>query len=242
MDRQIVRDLFNSTSAAAKALNRDGGLVAQLEATARRIAPDRIGKTGQLQEWLEDWDDAAPEPQHRHISHLYALYPGSGINVRDTPDFVKAAQVTLNRRGDLSTGWATAWRICCWARTGDGDHAHDIVRSLLSSQRTYPNMFDAHPPFQIDGNFGGAMGIMEMILQSWGGEIIVLPALPAAWPTGHLKGVRARGNITADIAWSGGRLKSLVLKGKPGDEVVVRHRDDLQNVQLDAKGLYTLKL
>ena len=242
MDRQIVRDLFHCTIAAARILGRDSELVAQLDTTVRRIAPDRIGKSGQLQEWLEDWDDAAPEPEHRHISHLYALFPGSEINVRDTPDFVNAAQVTLNRRGDFSTGWAIAWRICCWARIGDGDHTHKILRALLGSQRTYPNMFDAHPPFQIDGNFGGAMGIMEMILQSWGGEINVLPALPSAWPHGHLKGVRARGNITADIAWSGGKLTSLVLKGKPAQSVALRHAGKLKTVTLDAKGVYTLKV
>ncbi|MGN6363156.1 glycoside hydrolase family 95 protein [Asticcacaulis taihuensis] len=242
MDRQIVRDLFNHTVAAGKALGLDGDLLVQIEATASRIAPDRIGKTGQFQEWLEDWDDAAPEPQHRHISHLYALYPSSQVNPRDTPDLVKAAQVTLERRGDLSTGWATAWRINCWARTGEGDHAHVVLKSLLGPQRTYPNMFDAHPPFQIDGNFGGAMGIMEMIVQSWGGEIHLLPALPSAWPSGRMSGVRVRGNMIADIAWAGGKLTSLRLTGRPDSPVSLRYRGELQAVRLDTKGVYERKV
>ena len=241
MDRQIVRDLFDRTVAAGKSLAADSDLLGQIAATRARIAPDRVGKSGQLQEWLDDWDDAAPEQQHRHISHLYGLFPGSQINVRDTPDLVKAAQVTLNRRGDLSTGWATAWRICCWARTGEGDHAHAILTSLLSPQRTYPNMFDAHPPFQIDGNFGGAMGIMEMILQSWGGEILVLPALPSAWPSGHITGLRARGDITADVAWKNGSLTSLRLKGAPAQELSVRYRGDLRTIRLNAAGVYEMK-
>lgn len=242
MDRQIVRDLFNHTVAAGKALGLDGDLLAQIEVTASRIAPDRIGKTGQFQEWLEDWDDAAPEPQHRHISHLYALYPSSQVNPRDTPDLVKAAQVTLGRRGDLSTGWATAWRINCWARTGEGDHAHVILKSLLGPQRTYPNMFDAHPPFQIDGNFGGAMGIMEMIVQSWGSEIHLLPALPSAWPSGRMTGVRLRGNMTADIAWVNGKLTSLRLTGRPDSPVSLRYRGELRTVRLDANGVYERKV
>ncbi|MGN6208929.1 glycoside hydrolase family 95 protein [Asticcacaulis sp.] len=241
MDRQIVRDLFHHTVAAGMALGRDAELLTTIEATAARIAPDRIGKTGQFQEWLEDWDDAAPEPQHRHISHLYALFPSSQVNPRDAPELVKAAQVTLERRGDLSTGWATAWRINCWARTGEGDHAHLILKSLLGPQRTYPNMFDAHPPFQIDGNFGGAMGIVEMIVQSWGGEIHLLPALPSAWPSGRLEGLHARGNIRLDIAWTGGKLTALKVYGRPAQEVVLRHSGDIRTVRLDSRGIYQMK-
>jgi len=242
MDRQIVRDLFHHTVAAGKALGRDAELLATIETTTARIAPDRIGKTGQFQEWLEDWDDAAPEPQHRHISHLYALFPSSQVNPRDTPELVKAAQVTLERRGDLSTGWATAWRINCWARTGQGDHAHLILKSLLGPQRTYPNMFDAHPPFQIDGNFGGAMGIMEMVVQSWGGEIHLLPALPSAWPAGRLKGVHVRGNIRLDIAWGDGKLTALKVYGRPAQEVVLRQGGDVRTVRLDSRGVYQMKV
>jgi alpha-L-fucosidase 2 len=150
------------------------------------------------------------------VSHLYAAYPSSQINVRDTPALAEAARTSLRKRGDFATGWGTAWRICLWARLGDGERAHRILKSLLGPKRTYPNMFDAHPPFQIDGNFGGAAGIMEMLLQSWGGEIHLLPALPAAWPNGSVKGIRAKAGLILDLAWSDGRLASLLIKGPPG--------------------------
>jgi alpha-L-fucosidase 2 len=239
MDRQILRDLFDHTVEAGKKLNRDPDFLSRVAAARRRLAPDRIGKSGQLQEWLEDWDDAAPEQQHRHVSHLYAVYPGSQINVRDTPELAEAAKVSLRRRGDLATGWATAWRAALWARLGDGDHAHKILKGLLGPTRTYPNMFDAHPPFQIDGNFGGAAAIMEMLLQSWGGEIRLLPALPSAWPDGHVRGIRARGGISADIEWRQGRLRSLVLSGPAGSTHALRYRERRWVAKLSSKGLYS---
>jgi alpha-L-fucosidase 2 len=238
MDRQILRDLFEYTVEAGKKLNRDPEFLARAAAARRRLAPDRIGKSSQLQEWLEDWDDQAPEQQHRHVSHLYAVYPSSQINVRDTPELAEAAKVSLRRRGDLATGWATAWRAALWARLGDGDHVHKILKGLLGPTRTYPNMFDAHPPFQIDGNFGGAAAIMEMLLQSWGGEIRLLPALPSAWPEGHVRGIRARGGVSADIDWSGGRLLSLVLSGPAGSTHSLRYGDRKWTARLDPKGLY----
>jgi len=207
-----------------------------LEATLARLPADRIGAQGQFQEWLEDWDAGAPEQQHRHVSHLYAIYPSSQANVRDTPELVRAAKVTLNTRGDKSTGWATAWRLALWARMGEGDRAHAILLGLLGPERTYPNMFDAHPPFQIDGNFGGAAGIIEMVLQSWGDEIHVLPALPKAWPDGAMHGIRARGGNEADVEWSGGRLKKLALRGKAGDRVAVRYGGERRSLQLDGQG------
>jgi alpha-L-fucosidase 2 len=223
MDRQILRDLFKFTlDAAARLEEPDLAFLTQVASARSRLAPDRIGKQGQLQEWLEDWDAAAPEPQHRHVSHLYAAYPSDQINVRDTPDLARAAQVTLNTRGDISTGWATAWRLCLWARLGDGDRAHAILLGLLGPKRTYPNMFDAHPPFQIDGNFGGTAGILEMLLQSWGDELHILPALPSAWPRGSIKGVRARGGLIVDLQWENGRPITLFVKGPASSSIRIR--------------------
>jgi alpha-L-fucosidase 2 len=237
MDRQIVRDLFGWTLAAHRLVNDpDAGFARTVAAKRARLAPDRTGAQGQLQEWLDDWDAGAPEQQHRHVSHLYAVYPGDQINVRDTPELVQAARVTLDRRGDMSTGWATAWRLALWARMGDGERAYGILRGLLGPERTYPNMFDAHPPFQIDGNFGGAAGILEMLVQSWGGEIRLLPALPKAWPDGAMRGVRARGGVELDLAWAGGRATRLALRGAPAQQVLVRVRGDLQTIVLDAEG------
>jgi alpha-L-fucosidase 2 len=238
MDRQIVRDLFAWTLSAQRLLNdeRDAAFAANLAALRARLAPDRIGAQGQLQEWLEDWDAQAPEPHHRHVSHLYAVYPSEQINLRDTPALVAAAKVSLNKRGDMSTGWATAWRLALWARMGDGEHAYTILRGLLGPQRTYPNMFDAHPPFQIDGNFGGAAGILEMLVQSWGGEIRLLPALPAAWPDGALHGVRARAGIELDLDWAGGKATRLALRGSPNQSLQLRIGARLSKVQLDGAG------
>jgi len=238
MDRQIIRDLFAHTVEAAKHLQTDTELSAQIAAAARRLPPDAIGKSGQLQEWLEDWDAAAPEQQHRHVSHLYGVYPSSQINVRDTPALIDAAKVSLRTRGDLATGWGTAWRLCLWARMGEGEHAYSILKALLGPKRTYPNMFDAHPPFQIDGNFGGAAGIMEMIVQSWGGEILLLPALPAAWPNGKVRGIRARGAISVNMRWQAGKIRILELTGTPGQAVKLRYGGKVHSVTLDARGRY----
>jgi alpha-L-fucosidase 2 len=237
MDRQIVRDLFAWTLAAHAALrDPDAEFRKTVEAKRAGLAPDRIGAQGQLQEWLDDWDAQAPEQHHRHVSHLYAVYPSEQINVRDTPELIAAAKVSLNTRGDMSTGWATAWRLALWARMGEGEHAYRILRGLLDPDRTYPNMFDAHPPFQIDGNFGGAAGILEMLVQSWGGEVHILPALPHAWAEGAVRGVRARAGIEVDLDWAGGRATRLALRGKPGQSVKLRFKARLATIQLDASG------
>jgi len=234
-DNQILRDLFAHCIQAAEILGVDGDFRAACAATRARLPPDKIGKAGQLREWLEDWDMEAPEPQHRHVAHLYALYPSGQINVQGTPALAAAARKTLELRGDLSTGWAIAWRINLWARLREAAHAHSVLKLLLDPSRTYPNMFDAHPPFQIDGNFGGAAGIVEMLMQNVEGEIVLLPALPPAWPTGSVTGLRSRGGFELDLAWRNGALESAVLRGTPGGRAKVRLGGKLIDVRV-AKG------
>ena len=240
MDSQILRDLFGNCIASAEILKRDPEFRAACAAARAKLPPDRIGKAGQLQEWLEDWDMEVPEPDHRHVSHLYALYPGDQITVRRTPELAAAAKKSLELRGDLSTGWAIAWRINLWARLRDAERTHGVIKLLLDSSRTYPNMFDAHPPFQIDGNFGGASGIAEMLLQCIDGEIELLPALPRAWATGSIRGLRARGGFTLDLSWRDGRLLEAVLTGAPGGEARVRYGEKLKRVRVGSGRRVTL--
>ena len=232
MDSQILRDLFANCIRAAELLRLDADFRAECAAKRAKLPPDRIGKAGQLQEWLEDWDMEAPEPDHRHVSHLYALFPSEQISLRRTPELAAAAKKSLQLRGDLSTGWAIAWRINLWARLRDAEHTHGVIKLLLDPSRTYPNMFDAHPPFQIDGNFGGANGIIEMLLQCVDGEIEILPALPRAWPTGSVRGLRARGGFEIDIAWREGELLSASLRGSPGGTATLRYRDRVRRVSV----------
>ena len=209
-----------------------------------RLAPMQIGHLGQLQEWIEDWDSNAPEPHHRHVSHLWALYPGNQISPETTPELFEAARQSLELRGDAGTGWSLAWKINLWARLRDGDRAFALIQRALmpvdyvpgnfsGGGGVYPNLFDAHPPFQIDGNFGFTSGVVEMLLQSQGEAIEILPALPTAWPTGAIRGIRARGGITADLVWERGTLRTIALTAAREREISVRYRQSSARIKLN---------
>ncbi|MGP3967499.1 glycoside hydrolase family 95 protein [Streptomyces sp. 6N223] len=222
MSQQIVWDLLTSTAEAAEALGvgDDGGFVAELTDTLARLDPGlRIGSWGQLQEWKEDWDD--PENDHRHVSHLFALHPGRQITPQDQPDYAEAARVSLTARGDGGTGWSKAWKINFWARLGDGDHAHTMLSQQLRDS-TLANLWDTHPPFQIDGNFGATAGAAEMLVQSHRGVIDLLPALPAFWASGSVRGLRARGDVDVDIDWEGGTPTRAALRPGRSGALTVR--------------------
>jgi alpha-L-fucosidase 2 len=240
MDMAIIKETFTRTIEASEKLGVDDELRAELKTKLAKLLPYRIGKKGQLQEWEFDFEE--PEPKHRHLAHLYGFHPGDQITKEKTPELFEAVRKTLELRGDAATGWSMGWKINFWARMFDGDHALKIIKNFFSYVEEgstqysggglYPNLFDAHPPFQIDGNFGYTAGVAEMLLQSHEEKIRLLPALPSDWATGKISGLKARGNIEVTLEWKDGKLLSASLKSPKDKTVLVDYLGNTISVQL----------
>jgi len=229
---QIIRSLFRACIETTEIIGEDNDFAEILKETIPRIAPNQVGRYGQLQEWLEDKDD--PEVKHRHVSHLWGVHPGDDITWEKSPELMKAARQSLLFRGDDGTGWSLAWKISFWARFLDGDHAYELIKLLFRIKEeanvnwgggSYINLFDAHPPFQIDGNFGAAAGIVELLIQSHQGFIDLLPALPSALTDGFIKGVCTRGGFEIDMEWKDGDIVHLRVLSKEGQLCKLRYNN-----------------
>ncbi|MFT3949004.1 MAG: hypothetical protein QM763_18715 [Agriterribacter sp.] len=249
-DHEVIYNLFTNTLHAAKALNIKNDTIKKIEYALQNLQPLSIGSDGRLMEWSEEFKET--EPTHRHVSHLFALYPGSQISYYSTPELAMASKKSLGVRGDGGTGWSLAMKIGFWTRLHDGDHALILLNRLLNPVRsssvemtnsggTYDNLFCAHPPFQVDGNFGGTAGIAEMLLQSHEAFIELLPALPSSWKNGEVKGLRARGGFTLDIKWENGKVIAASLLSGAGGACKVKYLDKEIELQTEKGKRYDLR-